>query len=49
MLRLLINRLIRKHGMKKLLLLVGDYAVRATKSRKDDKIWAKVRAVIESL
>ena len=35
--------------MKKLLLLVGDYAVRATKSRKDDKIWAKVRAVIESL
>tara|TARA_Y100001963_G_C6524966_1_gene328389 strand:+ start:53 stop:202 length:150 start_codon:yes stop_codon:yes gene_type:complete len=49
MLKLLIKKLIKKHGMKGLLLLVGDYAVKATKSKEDDKIWAKVKKVVNSL
>ena len=49
MLKLLIKKLIKKHGMKGLLLIVGDYAVKATKSKEDDKIWAKVKKVVNSL
>ena len=49
MLKLLIKKLIKKHGMKGLLLMVGDYAVKATKSKEDDKIWAKVKKVVNSL
>ena len=49
MLKLLIKKLIKKHGMKGLLLVVGDYAVKATKSKEDDKIWAKIKKVLNSL
>ena len=49
MLKLLIKKLIKKHGMKGLLLVVGDYAVKATKSKEDDKIWAKIKKVLSSL
>ena len=49
MLKLLIKKLIKKHGMKGLLLIVGDYAVKSTKSKEDDKIWAKVKKVVNSL
>ena len=49
MLKLLIKKLIKKHGMKGLLLIVGDYAVKATKSKEDDKIWAKIKKVLSSL
>ena len=49
MLKILIKKLIKKHGMKGLLLIVGDYAVKATKSKEDDKIWAKVKKVVNSL
>ena len=42
-----IARLIRKHGMKKVLLMIGDAAVKATKSKEDDKIWAQVKKVLE--
>ena len=38
--------MIKKYGMKKLLLMIGDYAVKATKSKDDDKIWAKVKSVL---
>ena len=49
MLKILIKKLIKKHGMKGLLLIVGDYAVKATKSKEDDKICAKVKKVVNSL
>ena len=49
MLKILIKKLIKKHGMKGLLLIVGDYAVKATKSKEDDKIWAKIKKVLSSL
>jgi len=49
MLKLVIGRLVKKQGLKKLLLLVGDFAVKATKSKKDDEIWSKVRKVLSKL
>jgi hypothetical protein len=48
-LKMLIGKLIRKHGMKRLLILIGDLAVKATKSKEDDKVWAKVKKVLEKL
>ena len=47
MVKKIIARLIRKHVMKKVLLIVGDAAVKATKSKQDDKIWAQVKKVLE--
>ena len=47
MVKKIIARLIRKHGMKKVLLMIGDTAVKATKSKEDDKIWAQVKKVLD--
>ena len=49
MLKKMIQRMLRKLGMKGLLILVGDYAVGATKSKKDDEIWEEVKALLEEL
>ena len=49
MLNLIIGRLIKKHGMLKVLMIVGDLAVKATKTKKDDKALAKVKKVIKGL
>jgi hypothetical protein len=49
MLKILLKKYIKKHGLKAILIKVGDVAVKVTKSKKDDKAWAKVKEVIESL
>ena len=49
MLKLLLKKYIKKHGLKKILIKVGDIAVKVTKSKKDDKAWAEAKKVIESL
>ena len=49
MLKILLAKAVKKHGLKKILIKVGDIAVKVTKSKKDDKAWAKVKKVIESL
>jgi len=49
MLKLLLKKYIKKHGLKKILIKVGDIAVKVTKSKKDDKAWAKVKNIIKSL
>ena len=49
MLKILIGKFVKKHGLKAILLKVGDVAVKITKSKKDDKAWAKVKKVVESL
>ena len=49
MFKIIIAKAIAKHGLKGILIKVGDIAVKVTKTKKDDKAWAKVRAVIESL
>tara|TARA_Y100000034_G_scaffold119738_1_gene161814 strand:- start:157 stop:306 length:150 start_codon:yes stop_codon:yes gene_type:complete len=48
MLKKIIGRLLRKHGMVGLLILIGDVAVKQTKSKKDDEVWAKVKELLES-
>ena len=47
MLKRMIQRLVKKYGMKKLILMVGDYAVGSTKSEDDDIIWEEVKALLE--
>jgi|TARA_R100000501_G_C2609618_1_gene104559 hypothetical protein len=49
MLKLLIGKLVAKHGLIPLLLKVGDIAVKITKSKKDDKNWEKVKKVIKGI
>jgi hypothetical protein len=48
MLKILVKKLVRKIGMVNLLLLIGDTAVKATKSKKDDKVWNEVKAMLET-
>ena len=42
MVKRVIGRLVKKHGMKKLLIMVGDWAAGASKSEKDDEAWEMV-------
>ena len=49
MLKLLLAKAVKKHGLKAILIKVGDVAVKVTKTKEDDKAWAKVKKVIESL
>ena len=44
-----ISKLVAKHGLIPLLVKVGDLAVKVTKSKKDDKAWAKVKKVLTGL
>ena len=46
MLKIIIAKLIKKHGMKGLLIKIGDIAVKATKSKDDDKVWEEVKKVL---
>ena len=49
MLKVLIGKFVAKHGIIALLLKVGGWAVKATKSKDDDKVWEKVKKVLEEL
>ena len=49
MLKVLIVKFVAKHGLIPLLLKVGGWAVKATKSKDDDKVWAKVKKVLDTL
>ena len=49
MLKVLLSKAIKKHGLKGILIKVGDIAVKVTKTKEDDKAWAKVKEVIESI
>ena len=49
MLKIIIKKMVKKHGMVGLLLMIGDYAVGATKSKKDDEVWEEVKTLLESL
>ena len=48
MLKRIIQRLVKKLGMVGLLMMIGDYAVGATKSKKDDEIWSQVKKLLNS-
>jgi len=49
MFKMIIAKAVAKHGFLPLLLKVGDIAVKATKTKKDDEAWAKVKKVISKL
>ena len=49
MLKILLAKAIKKHGLKAILIKVGDIAVKVTKTKKDDEAWAKVKKVVEKL
>ena len=49
MLKILLKKYVKKHGLMAILIKVGDIAVKVTKSKNDDKAWAKVKKVINSL
>ena len=49
MLKILLAKAVKKHGLKAILIKAGDIAVKVTKTKKDDKAWAKIKEVIESL
>jgi len=49
MLKVLVGKFVAKHGIVPLLLKVGNWAVKATKSKKDDEVWEKVKKVLEEV
>ena len=49
MFKLIIGKLVAKHGLIPLLLKVGSMAVKVTKTKKDDKAWAKVKKVLKGV
>ena len=49
MLNLILGRLIKKHGLLGVLVVVGDIIVKMTKSKKDDEAWAKIRKFIKKV
>ena len=42
MLKKVVRRLVKKHGMKGLLIKIGDWAVGASRSKKDDEAWKTI-------
>ena len=48
MLKRIIGRLVKKMGMVNLIIMIGDHAVKASKSKKDDKVWAEVKVLLET-
>jgi len=49
MFKALLAKAVKKHGLKGILIKVGDIAVKVTKSKEDDKVWAKVKQLINEL
>jgi len=48
-LKVLVGKFVAKHGIVPLLLKVGNWAVKATKTKDDDKVWEKVKEVLKGL
>tara|TARA_R100000664_G_C2710161_1_gene107278 strand:- start:61 stop:210 length:150 start_codon:yes stop_codon:yes gene_type:complete len=49
MFQVIVAKMVAKHGLIPLVLLVGDLAVKATKTKKDDEAWAKIRKFIKKI
>tara|TARA_Y100000034_G_scaffold130540_1_gene189248 strand:+ start:62 stop:217 length:156 start_codon:yes stop_codon:yes gene_type:complete len=47
MLKMIVKKLVKKHGLKNLLILVGDIATKITPSKADDVIWRKIKKEIK--
>ena len=49
MFKMIMGKLVKKHGLLGLLIKVGDFAVSVTKTKKEDKAWAEVKKLIQGL
>ena len=49
MIKLILKKLLKKHGSIGLLTYVGDFIVKNTKSKKDDILWKEIKKVIQKL
>ena len=49
MLKVLVGKFVAKHGIIPLRLKGGNWAVKATKTEKDDEVWEKVKEVLEGV
>ena len=47
MFKVFIKKLVKKHGVKGLLILVGDIATKITPSKADDAVWKKIKKEIK--
>ena len=47
MIKLVLKKLLKKHGSVGLFIIVGDFIVKQTKSKLDDKMWAEVKKVLK--
>ena len=47
MIKLVLKKLLKKHGSVGLFIIVGDFIVKQTKSKQDDKMWAEVKKVLK--
>tara|TARA_Y100000310_G_scaffold81045_1_gene77678 strand:+ start:589 stop:771 length:183 start_codon:yes stop_codon:yes gene_type:complete len=48
MIKVILNKLLKKHGSVGLFILVGDFIVKKTKSKQDDKMWKEVKKVLKN-
>ena len=44
---LILGRLLKKKGSIALLIFVGDFIVKQTKTKEDDKMWKEVKKVLK--
>ena len=49
MLKRIIARMVKRMGLVNLLIMIGDHAVKARKSKKDDEIWEEVKTLLDAL
>ena len=47
MIKFVLKKLLKKHGSVGLFVFIGDFIVKQTKSKKDDKMWAEVKKVLK--
>ena len=47
MITILLKALLKKRGAIGLLMFVGDFIVKQTKTKADDKMWAEVKKVLK--
>ena len=47
MIKIVLKRLLKKHGSVGFLVMIGDFITKQTKSKQDDKMWAEVKKVLK--
>ena len=47
MFKVFVKKLVKKHGVRGLLILVGDIATKITPSKADDVVWRKIKKELD--